>query len=235
MFFYSSDIKFNSDNDQIILFVCTLMGNTIPIFLSAFCHHFYCISKEWHKMCWFLDFMGILNGMLFGCISYIYVTFYCFDLFRTVFIISIIIMYLYTIMKCWEMYYNRMNRDKLIPNDRFPEFSLNLLRYAGITSFIPLLLTISLLKEYREEKDFITVFITSCIGPLMMALGIKIFGQGGFPEQFMFKYFKIPLKRFEYIGHSHQFWHLISASLMFVWIYSLKFHYNARVKFGCRF
>jgi adiponectin receptor len=218
--------------DKIALVVTIVLGNFIPMFLSAFCHSFYCISKEWHKVCWFLDFLGILTGELWGSIGFLYLSFYCNKQLVLLLVSILLIIYFYFIQFCWIEYSNHTNQLKLQPRDRFPEFSKYLSTFGFITSFIPLFITILFKNEYRNNSEFHEIFIISCVGPVAMALGIVFFAQGNFPERFC-KNLNLPLNYFDFIGHSHQWWHLVSSILMFVWVFLLRKHYEIRMKYGC--
>jgi hypothetical protein len=60
-FLYRFDFNILNDNkyDGYVVIIITIIGNVIPMFASAFCHNFYCINKNIHKICWFFDFWAI--------------------------------------------------------------------------------------------------------------------------------------------------------------------------------
>lgn len=130
------------------------------------------------------------------------------------------------------MYYSRMNKLYLIPSDRFPEFSKVLSIFGLITTVFPVVIAIIACIEYREISTFRTILYYSVSGPILMAIGIICFAQGNFPERYT-SYWRLSEDYFDYIGHSHQLWHFLSAGLQFCWIIVLKHHFNTRIQYGC--
>eukprot|EP01038_Epipyxis_sp_PR26KG_P004089 gene4089-5837_t len=237
---YYSFLWFGSDNiiptaviDGKFLFASVVIGNVIPMFLSAFCHQFYCVNRNWHKLCWFLDFIGILTGELSSSISFNYLVFYCDRSIFHILSVSVVVLYIISIYLCWRQYNGRLQSFNLEPKDRFPEFSKYLSIYGALASLLPVVLAVILKKEYILDANLRYVFLCSCSGPIIMALGIILFAQGHFPERFC-KQWKLPLNYFDIIGHSHQWWHAVSAFLMLYWVFTLKFHYESRMKVGCQ-
>lgn len=230
---YYTNTNYISNFDRNLIVSTAIAGNVFPMFISGFCHHFYGIDEIWHTVCWFLDFIGILSGMYFTAINYLYITFYCdSEIVRTL-VIVLGIGYVTSIIWCGSIYIGRLTRIDNYPKDRFPEFSKVLSSYAVFSSFLPLGLTIFMKPEYFEKETLTEVFIASCTGPVIMALGIVFFAQGGFPERHLPQLLGLPMNTFDYLGHSHQFWHVVSASLMFWWIHNTSKHYNARMSMSC--
>ncbi len=215
-----------------ILFVSVVLGNIVPIFLSAFCHHFYCVNHEWHTLCWFLDFIGILTGELCGGISFIYLAFYCNPYLSGTLIYVILVGYVLTLQWCWKRYIKRVSKAELVPHDRIPEFSRYLSGYGFFASVLPLVLSSAVHTEYWSDPQLFVIFVCSCVGPVLMALGIVVFAQGHVPERFSAQLGVSP-DFFDFAGHSHQMWHFVSAGLMFGWIAVLQRHYQARMDYGC--
>lgn len=216
-----------------ILFLSNIFGNILPIFLSSFCHQFYYINKKWHLICWYLDFIGILTGMLCTGLSFIYLVFYCIPILIYILTYILIICYIISLQLCWKQYYYRCySKLYLYPYDRFPEFSLILTSYGWIATILPIFLVLILCYEYRSIYLFQKILLYSISGPIIMSFGIIIFAQGNFPEKYT-KIWGLSEGFFDIIGHSHQFWHLISAILQFCWIIVLQQHFHARIEYGC--
>jgi hypothetical protein len=230
-----SSLDFNDSTavrDTTIIFLTVVFGNIVPIFLSAFCHHFYCVDKDWHTLCWFLDFIGILTGELCGGISFIYLAFYCNKYLAGTMVYLILVGYILTLQWCWKRYSRRVKRNVLLPHDRIPEFSRYLSGYGFFASVVPLVVSSVVHTEYMTDPQLFVVFVCSCVGPVLMALGIVVFAQGHVPERFI-KQLKLKPHFFDFVGHSHQMWHFVSAGLMFGWIAVLARHYEARIAYGC--
>jgi len=100
-----------------------ICGNVLPIFVSAFCHQFYCIDRRWHAVCWFLDFLGILTGMVGAGTAFAFLSFYCRPMLMGFVLYGMAVAYILAIQICWSKYLVRAFADELIPADRFPEFS----------------------------------------------------------------------------------------------------------------
>lgn len=216
-----------------ILFLSNIFGNILPILLSSFCHQFYYINKKWHLICWYLDFIGILTGMLCTGLSFIYLVFYCIPIIIYILTYILIICYIISLQLCWKKYYYRYYQKLyLYPYDRFPEFSLILTSFGWIATILPIVLVLLLCYEYRSIYLFQKILFYSISGPIIMSFGIIIFAQGNFPEKYT-KAWGLSEGFFDIIGHSHQFWHLISAVLQFCWILVLRKHFHARIEYGC--
>jgi len=97
---------------------------------------------------------------------------------------------------------------------------------------LPVLLAIFLLPEYSTNSVFLEILVKSVAGPVIMSLGIVCFAQGNFPERFASS-FGVKEGFFDFIGHSHQWWHVLSAVLQFCWIYLCRQHFEARIHYGC--
>ena len=215
-----------------LLFTLALLGNALPIFLSAFCHQFYCISKQWHSLCWFLDFLGILTGMFCATVAFIYCAFYCSPLLMHTVLYGMVVAYILAIQGCWLRYRARTSAVVLAPADRFPEFSKILSTYGAVATAAPVVVAVLLHREYTAEPVFISILIKSITGPVLMALGIVCFAQGNFPERFA-RFWGVKDDFFDYLGHSHQWWHLLSASLQFMCVALNRRHLTARMHYGC--
>jgi predicted membrane channel-forming protein YqfA (hemolysin III family) len=218
---------------ELMLAISNVFGNVIPIFLSAFCHHFYCINKKWHSMCWFLDFLGILTGMFCSGVGFAYLSFYCTPSIMHCVVYGMVVAYILAIQICYKKYLVRTSVRTLRPADRFPEFSLVLSTFGALATASPVVVVVLTLQEYTAEASFRTVLLESVLFPSLVALGIVCFAQGNFPEKFAEKWGWAPPHFFDYVGHSHQWWHLLSAGLQFGWIELTRRHYLARMAYGC--
>lgn len=251
--------------EQAVVVTCWVGGNILPMIFSAFCHQFYCVNKKWHTACWFLDFFGILSGMLFGGVSFIYLAFYCNPELMFALLYVLIVGYILSIQWCWKKFRLRTRAFNLYPFDRFarsilfypvwygsseafnlsalditlswfrfPEFSSFLCTYGAVATGVPLLLTAYVCREYLVHSAFRSIYLLCALGPMLMACGIIFFAQGHFPERFC-NQFGVPIDFFDIIGHSHQWWHIVSALLMFFWIDLTAKHYQLRLDEGCVF
>jgi predicted membrane channel-forming protein YqfA (hemolysin III family) len=217
--------------DNIVILLNVLFANITPMFTSAYCHHFYCANKSWHSHCWFVDFSGILGGMYFGGIGFVYFAFYNNPYFAAVYLIFLTAFAFIAYFWCWGKFNFRVVQSKsLIPKDRFPEFSKSLSTFVTFSSFIPLgIALIFKSKEYYENVDyFYDITVASIVAPVLLSIGVVAFAQGGIPERFCAP-LGLPENTFDYIGHSHQWWHVVTSAVMFVWINVIVSHYNVRV------
>ena len=183
-------------------------------------------------MCWFLDFIGILTGMVCAGIGFVYLSFHCHPDLLHFGLCGIILGYLLSIRICWKNYRFRTSKAVLIPCDRFPEFSRVLSTYGAITTVVPVVIAMLFIPEYTSNSAFLSVLVHSVLGPIYVALGIICFAQGNFPERFA-SLWGVREDFFDLFGHSHQLWHFVSAGLQFMWIYLSRKHFFARVEYGC--
>jgi adiponectin receptor len=220
-------------NTEVVFFVTfNLLGNALPIFLSAFCHQFYCVDKHWHRLCWFLDFLGILTGMFSAGVTFAYLSFYCNRLLAYTVMYGMVMAYILAIQTCWRRFSLRTSAAALLPVDRFPEFSYVLSMFGWVATVIPVLLVVALRPEYRAEAHFRGILLRCVLGPALMGLGITCFAQGHFPERFS-AWWGVREGFFDVVGHSHQWWHVLSASLQLLWVALCVEHYRARLGHGC--
>lgn len=233
---HSHTIEGNHDDRHelaVVMFaVLNVCGNALPIFLSAFCHQFYCINKSWHALCWFLDFIGILTGMYCAGVAFAYLSFFCRPMLMGTVLYGMTVAYILAIQTCWKHFSERTSAHELVPADRFPEFSRVLSTFGFVATAVPVLLVLVLLPEYTQEATFRTLLMYSVLGPACMGLGIVFFAQGNFPER-LTNWLGLKEDYFDYLGHSHQWWHLLSASLQFCWIAICRLHYETRMQHGC--
>lgn len=215
--------------EKTFLICCILMGQVFPILFSALCHHFYCVSKVWHIRCWYLDFFGILSGITWGALSFLYLAFYSTTTLMVTFMVVVVSGHLYALYHCWVRFSRRANVEPLQPRDRMPEFSFVLSSFSAlcyISTVIPTLYFHA--NDYLSHPDLFEVATKSCMYPAGMALGIVIFAQGHIPERFT-GIFGLSDHFFDYFGHSHQWWHIVSFTLLYLWIEVIYKHYKARM------
>lgn len=179
-----------------------------------------------------MDFIGILTGEFCGGVSFIYLAFYCNKYLMCAMIYAILVGYILTMQWCWKRYNRRVSEDVLFPHDRIPEFSRFLSLYGFFASVLPVVVNAVMHAEYFADPKLFVIFVCSCVGPVLMAMGIVVFAQGHVPERFH-KDWNLPSDFFDTLGHSHQMWHFVSAGLMFGWIAVLAEHYEARIAYGC--
>lgn len=213
--------------------LCMILGNVFPLFASAFAHHFYCISKTWHKICWYVDFIGILSGITWVALSFVYLAFYCNPKVHHVLTVVLSLGYVTSMYYCWARYHPRMSQASLLPKDRFPEFSSTLSSFSVI-SFLTTVPTTFYFHgdEYFVDPRLWNIVASSSMYSLCMALGIVVFAQGHVPERFIDTW-GLPKNYFDFIGHSHQWWHCASFALLYMWGDLMYSHYDTRMELGC--
>jgi hypothetical protein len=250
--------------DFYLLFICVLMGNSFPILTSGLCHHFYCVSQYLHRLCWYLDFMGMLSGINFVTANFLYLTFYCeihpnhsvdsttnlpivqgnnsseavipvlFNQYTTYHTIITILIggYFIAMYFCWGKYHLRLRKEELLPKDRFPEFSQTLSLYSIFAYLISILSTVYFHPEYLADSILSNILIQSGLYPLAMAMGIVVFAQGSIPERFH-GLFGVSKHFFDFVGHSHQLWHIVSLVVLYFWMDVIFAHYEVRYHMTC--
>lgn len=174
-----------------------------------------------------MDFIGIIMGMYICGIGYIYFTFYCFFDYMVAYLILLTGILFLSVRWCWSRFTVRLNAPLLQPNDRFPEFSSSLSTFLIFASFLPLLVTWFYRKEYHENHGLFWILVDSTICPILLSVGVLVFAQGAVPERFFSP------NIFDFIGHSHQLWHVTTAVVMFLLTSTLIQHFHCRVEYGC--
>ena len=206
--------------NQIIIIIVFFIGSVFPLLCSAFCHNFYCVSKSFHRYCWFIDFLGILIAMLLHGSALVYYGFIKKSYIYIPYITFLCIFFIVCIVWCLKLYMPHTSAEVFVPCDRFPEFSFILSTYVSFASFLPLLMMY--VYQDTSKEDYYPLFLQLVSLPLIVSTGIVAFSQGGIPERFN-KQLRLPEHMFDIVGHSHQIWHLVSAAFMF-------FAFNALVK-----
>ena len=132
-----------------------------------------------------------------------------------------------TILSCAKDYFPRVLKPILYPVDRIPEFSKTLSAFALFASSYPLLVSYIFVPEYRNP-ELCSFIIKSVVNVVFMLSGIAFFAQGHIPERFA-PFFNIDPHIFDYVGHSHQWWHVVSATLMIYWVVNTAAHISTRI------
>ena len=256
---YASEISsstFEYQLDFYILFLCTLLGNCLPILTSGLCHHFYCINQQFHMSCWFLDFLGMLSGITFVSSNFMYITFYCihhpehrihnelsvpaptsppllstFSIYHQL-LALLLGGYIAAMYWCWRQYRIRLSKPVLQPKDRFPEFSSTLTMYSVFIYSLSIGWSVLLHPQYLTDPVLSQILLRSALYPAAMGLGIVIFAQGAIPER-LNSLFGLPSYFFDFIGHSHQCWHVVSFVVLYYWIDVIFHHYDVRESMSC--
>ncbi len=249
--------------DFYVMFVCIIMGNCFPILTSGLCHHFYCISQEIHRFCWYLDFIGMLSGITFVSSNFLYLTFYC--------------------------THHPNHTDETMSNPSITGLSHDDQQHPPLLknySTYHQLLTLSLggyliamylcWKRYQERlskeqlfpKDRFPEFSSTLsfysVFTYILSIGCSVY----FHPQYLthpilseillqsclyplamamgivvfaqgsiperfHNLFGVSQHFFDLLGHSHQLWHIVSFLVLFYWIDVIIFHYNIRANMTC--
>lgn len=213
--------------DRAIVAFVFVFGNVMPLLASAGCHCFYCVNKKTHCRAWFIDFWAILTGMLLNGLGYVYFAFYCNKVIAYAFTFILLLFYGLSWHWCASRYFVRLAKKTLIPRDRFPEFSFSLSTYVAFASFIPVTVTWFLQEEYTSNDEYYLLALLATFIPIFLSFGVVFFAQGGVPERFC-RVLSIQENIFDFLGHSHQLWHLVTAYTMFSLESLLLQHYLLR-------
>ncbi len=180
-----------------------------------------------HKFCWFLDYCGIISGMMINGIGFIYFSFYCSKHLVVLWTCVLAVLYVYMILWCWSKFTHRLDAHELIPRDRFPEFSFSLSSFVAFASFIPIAASWIIQPEYYNNTTLFWILVEATVCPVLLSIGVVVFAQGAVPERFFRPNF------FDMLGHSHQLWHLVTAVVMFSLMRNTMNYFHARVEHGC--
>ena len=174
-----------------------------------------------------MDFLGIIAGMLICGYGFLYFSFYCRRSFVLYWGAVLLALSLFMIYYCWTKYTHRLDHPVLHPKDRFPEFSFSLSFFISFASFIPIALAWYIQHEHYAVEDLYWLLVEATVCPLLLSIGVIVFAQGGFPERFLTP------NMCDFLGHSHQIWHLITAFVMFSLCSNTLRYYAARAEHGC--
>jgi predicted membrane channel-forming protein YqfA (hemolysin III family) len=180
-----------------------------------------------HKVCWFVDFLGIIAGMLFSGFGFLYFCYYCHHDFVKLWSLFIVILCTFLVGWVWMRLNKRLSAKVLLPCDRFPEFSFTLCFFITFASFIPLFGAWLLLAEVRTNPQLGYLLAEATGSDLLVSVGVFVFAQGGVPERF----FRPNI--LDMLGHSHQIWHVITAAVMFLLTKNSVGYYLARSNYRC--
>ena len=174
-----------------------------------------------------MDFCGILTGMGVAGSGFIYFSFYCAPRIILFWVSMLVALYFVVIHWCWTRFTVRLDAKELSPRDRFPEFSFSLSSYVVLASFIPIVLSWIICPEYFKNLTLFWILVDASICPVLLSVGVTVFAQGGVPERFFAG------NVFDMLGHSHQLWHLVTATVMFFLMLNIIDFFHARVEHGC--
>jgi predicted membrane channel-forming protein YqfA (hemolysin III family) len=228
----------NSSNSPswmiIILGICFFFGNCIPFIGSALCHHFYCINQVIHQRCWFLDFTGLQIGVVAITIAHYLIVFQCELLLFNCFACLTIMVGCIFVYRCYCINYSRLLlQSTLIPSDRFPEFGDNMTIISVSCFVISIVSTISYYPQlYLHQAIYQQKIYEICLYPILLTCSIIIFAKGGIPERWT-NQLGLTEGYFDYIGHSHQWWHIASWIILYCWIDVTSDHFRLRLNESC--
>eukprot|EP01033_Poteriospumella_lacustris_P014649 gene14649-10475_t len=216
------------------LILCMVLGSVVPIGSSAFCHTFYGLSPSWHRWCWFIDFVGLMFGVLGITTGYLGIAFLCPEQaawFYVGMMVSVIGFGVF-LQRCYRRFVPRLTVPVLTPNDRFPEFAANMSQYSAVNFALATVLTLTLCPQYFETPALRSVLTSVALFPVSLVLSLVVFAQGGVPERFSF-WWSLPDGFFDFVGHSHQWWHVASCSILYLWLDVVHMHFAGRWQAGC--
>lgn len=187
--------------DHIVMSLFCLCFMTC-LLLSTFYHVFSCHSKEYYECCLRFDLMGI-SLSLWGCyIPSIYYGFYCFKIWRTFYTAAVVMMMLLNMafQICPKRVYTKKTD------------------YRRVTFFVLMCLfgvfpAIHWVYMLGLSNALVLTFIPKVV--MMYAFGLIAF---------IFYITKVPEKLkpgwFDYIGSSHQIWHIAVLAAMIWWYFT---------------
>lgn len=216
------------------LAMCLVFGNATPFLSSAICHHFYGINQTWHRCCWFMDFTGLMTGVLGITTGYLLLVHQCQPMVFLALFAATFAAYLYFVRACYSCYDPRLRQPELVPCDRFPEFSSNMTKFSIFTFFIAFSSTIYYYPQYLADVKLRGIIYRLMLHPVLLATTIVFFAQGGFPER-LTPYLGLREGFFDYVGHSHQLWHFASWGILYIWLDVVTDHYQLRANTSCPF
>ena len=216
----------NSDWDTTVVYLSVVFGNVSTLFLSGICHTFFCLSQRVHNICWFMDFVGLLTGILGGGVGVGYFSFKCHHEYLIAYFVLMACMYPLMIVVTWRRYWAHVGTLPLDPDYSFPEFVAPL----GVFNLFSWIMVLAIDKiafsEYTREPAFVLTWNLSAACPVILIVGALI-QYFNFPDKF------VKPGTVDIVGSSHQLWHLCGMSLMFVWIHAITSHYQARQDLPC--
>jgi hypothetical protein len=133
-----------------------IAGNIVPIAFSAFCHTFYGISPIWHRLCWFVDFVGLMFGVLGITTGYLAIAFMCPSTvywFYTGSLISVA-SFGFFIRRCYARFLPRLSVPVLTPNDRCPKFASNMAQFSAVNFVLATVLTVCCCPQYLNSHCY---------------------------------------------------------------------------------
>ena len=214
------------DFDLAVVYMSVLFGNVSTLLLSGLCHTFYCLSQRAHNFCWFLDFIGLLTGILGGGIGLGHFSFKCCPALHAVYFSAMAVMYPLSLGGAWRGYRLHLTKQPLNPNNGFPEFLLPLTVFNLFSWISVLVVDKAFLPEYSSDPKLMHAWNLAALCPMLLMAG-SVFQACNIPERF------VPQGMCDIWGHSHQLWHVCGMVLMWVWVHAITVHYEARKEYRC--
>jgi predicted membrane channel-forming protein YqfA (hemolysin III family) len=211
--------KMPPDPTNFILYLSVFIGNVQILLTSTICHTYFCHSRKVHNICWFADFIGMLTGVLAGGTGFIYYSFKL-EIARWV-IGSMVLLYPILLWITWSKYKTHTETLPLSPREGFPEFVGPLAGFVAACWIAPLIAAKVTDPAYTHNPELVHAWNLSASCVLILFIG-GLFQGSNFPEKFTDK-----------LGHSHQWWHLCSSLLTFVWVEAITTHHLARSRELC--
>lgn len=211
--------------DTAIVYISVFFGNFCTLFMSGMCHTFYCMSNKVHDICWFMDFVGILTGILGGGIGICYFTFYSHTTILLFYLFIFLLLYPILIYTTFKKYKKHLSCLPMTPDDGFPEFCGPLILFNFVSWISIIIVSKAMLPEYSTVDIYKKAWILETSCPIILCVG-TVMQLTHFPEKYL------TAGTCDIVGHSHQFWHLCSLILMWVWIHAITTHYEARITYA---
>jgi predicted membrane channel-forming protein YqfA (hemolysin III family) len=174
-----------------------------------------------------MDFLGILGGMMFSGFGFLYFCFYCYTSYVIVWSWLTLLLGTYLVIWVWNRLSKRLAAETLIPCDRFPEFSFSLCLFITFASFVPVFAAWAVLNDHASRADLRTLLLEATACDVLVSIGVFVFAQGGVPERFLSP------NICDMVGHSHQIWHFITGTVMFLLTKNSVAYYLARAGGSC--
>ncbi|GAB6018514.1 hypothetical protein CHUAL_000212 [Chamberlinius hualienensis] len=185
-------------NDFVII-LCTALSFQFCLMCSAAYHTFCCQSEEAYCKWLFLDILGICISLTFIFVSGIHFAFHCFPIYRSLYIASVLTLFALLMMTMIHPNYK---------TDDYFHWRLFLFISWALYGIIPVVHWIYL-------KGGINVFIIRVILPRIIVMYL-ISGLA-----FIIYITKYPEKlwpgKVDYIGSSHQWWHILIVCAFYWW------------------
>ena len=190
-----------SPQDHVIVTIFCLSCICCLLFSSSY-HIFNCYSKESYDLCLRLDLLGISISICGIYLLSIYYAFYCVVFWRSLYSVMVILMIVINIML------------QVIPRRLYTEKTdyKRILLFVAMVLFgiIPACHWIVIMGGFSDA--LVQQFIPQLVIMYLLGATAFFFYITKIPERFLPGYC-------DYVGHSHQFWHIM-VLIAFLWWYS---------------